>query len=751
MKRLNRHLKPLTLALLWFSSGFSPASAEPTVTLEQIMAHSRWIGQWPEEVRFTPSGQVLVLRKKTVRGQEVLELDRQGKTVSTHDTSSLPSTPSRGKAGTLFAWRGDLFLESSKRQRLTQTTATESEPRWLDATHFSYRTGNQIMVRDIASGLEQQTCNLLFEEDPDGKEPSFVDQQQQRLFPVLKEREEAKRSQVSALGIPRLYLGSGRELVRAELGNDRQNLLVVTAPEDTSKRDKMPDYVTKDGYVKTPELRVKVGDTPASHHTLTLFHLANGNRREITFEGLPRWSKDRAVRVEDARWSPNGRLALMLLSQDFEDRWFVELDFAQAKLRLIEHLHDPAWHSWDLNEFGWTPDGKSLWYQSEKTGYAHLYLWNGSVSKALTRGNYEVTSIKPTPDGKGFVFRSNRDRPSQYDIFRVDVDGKLSQITTLGGNTGYDLSSDGQEIVFLHSTIEHPPEVYVQSITAGSKARKITSFTSKEFASIPWTVPSIVAVPSSHQSRPVPAKLYFPQGGAQPGGAAVVFIHGAGYLQNSDEAWSYYYREFMFHTLLNQLGVTVLDMDYRASAGYGREWRTAIYRQMGTPELEDLQDGVAYLVKEHGVARDRVGVYGGSYGGFMTLMAMFKDPDLFACGAALRPVTDWAQYEHEYTARILNTPKEDPEAYLRSSPIEFAEGLKNPLLICHGMLDDNVVAQDTVRLTQRLIQLEKENWETALYPVEPHGFIEASSWLDEYRRILKLFRTHLRLDGKEAP
>lgn len=313
----------------------------------------------------------------------------------------------------------------------------------------------------------------------------------------------------------------------------------------------------------------------------------------------------------------------------------------------------------------------------------------------------------------------------------------------MGGNTGYDLSSDGSQVVFMHSTIDHPPELYLQKAIPGAVARQLTHVTTPEFEGISWSVPTIVAVPSTHQARSIPAKLYLPKDGARPGGPAVVFIHGAGYLQNSDEAWSYYYHEFMFHTLLNQLGVTVLDMDYRASAGYGREWRTAIYRQMGTPELEDIQDGVAYLVREQGVASDRLGVYGGSYGGFMTLMCMFKAPDLFACGAALRPVTDWAQYEHEYTARILNTPKEDPEAYLRSSPIEFAEGLKHPLLMCHGMLDDNVVAQDTVRLTQRLIQLEKQNWEMALYPVEPHGFIEASSWLDEYRRILKLFRANL--------
>jgi dipeptidyl aminopeptidase/acylaminoacyl peptidase len=184
-------------------------------------------------------------------------------------------------------------------------------------------------------------------------------------------------------------------------------------------------------------------------------------------------------------------------------------------------------------------------------------------------------------------------------------------------------------------------------------------------------------------------------------------------------------------------------MDYRASAGYGRDWRTAIYRQMGTPELEDLHDGVAWMVANHNVDSKRVGVYGGSYGGFLTLMALFRKPDLFACGAALRPVTDWAHYNHGYTGNILNVPEIDPEAYAASSPIEFAEGLTRPLLICHGMQDDNVLFQDSVRLVQRLIELKKEDWELAVYPVEPHAFREPVSWLDEYRRIFRLFEIHL--------
>jgi dipeptidyl aminopeptidase/acylaminoacyl peptidase len=200
----------------------------------------------------------------------------------------------------------------------------------------------------------------------------------------------------------------------------------------------------------------------------------------------------------------------------------------------------------------------------------------------------------------------------------------------------------------------------------------------------------------------------------------------------------------MFHHLLVEAGYVVLDMDYRASAGYGRDWRTAIYRQMGHPELEDLIDGIDWLAANHQVDPERIGVYGGSYGGFMTLMALFREPARFAAGAALRPVTDWRHYNHGYTANILNTPQLDPEAHRISSPIEHAEGLADPLLIAHGMLDDNVFYQDSVMLAQRLIDLGKQDWELAGYPLEPHGYVQPESWLDQYRRILKLFNQALR-------
>src|SRR3712207_8389611 len=151
----------------------------------------------------------------------------------------------------------------------------------------------------------------------------------------------------------------------------------------------------------------------------------------------------------------------------------------------------------------------------------------------------------------------------------------------------------------------------------------------------------------------------------------------------------------MFHHVLVARGYVVLDVDYRASSGYGRDWRTAIYRHMGGKDLQDVVDGAKFLVDKEQVHPRRIGVYGGSYGGFITLMAMFTTPDVFVAGAALRPVTDWAHYNHPYTANILNRPQSDREAYERSSPIYHAQGLKGALLICHGMVDTNVHFQDS--------------------------------------------------------
>ena len=205
----------------------------------------------------------------------------------------------------------------------------------------------------------------------------------------------------------------------------------------------------------------------------------------------------------------------------------------------------------------------------------------------------------------------------------------------------------------------------------------------------------------------------------------------------------------MFHNILVDEGYVVLDLDYRGSAGYGRDWRTAIYRNMGHPEVDDVLDCKAWLERTQAV--DRVGIYGGSYGGFLTVAALLRAPGQLAAGAALRPVTDWTQYNHDYTSEILNAPQLDPEAYLRSSPIEDAANLQDPLLLCHGLEDDNVLPADSIRLYQRLIELHKRNFWFSPYPLESHNFHDPNAWYDEYRRIHELFDTYVRTPNPPSP
>ncbi len=466
-------------------------------------------------------------------------------------------------------------------------------------------------------------------------------------------------------------------------------------------------------------------------------------------------------RHREVRWSlpvvsaAGGSAVASVRSADQEDRWIVAVDPATGETSVLHHEHDEAWvrdlgdGSYDDANFGLLADGRTVFFTSEHTGWMHLYAVDagGGPVRALTSGAWEVVWVELTADRRSFVLTTTEAHPGERHVYTMPVAGGPRTRLTVetGWNAGV-ISPDGRTLGLQRSTSNRPPEVFLAEARPGAPLTQVTTSTTAEWRSFPWLDPQLVSF-RARDGVQVPARLYTPEMVGKtrdPARPAVIFIHGAGYLQNAHRYWSHYYREYMFHHVLADRGYVVLDVDYRGSAGYGRDWRTAIYRHMGGKDLEDVLDGAAYLVSDHGVDARRIGVYGGSYGGFLTLMALFTSPKTFAAGAALRPVTDWAHYNHGYTSQILNEPPSDPEAYRRSSPIHFAEGLEAPLLICHGMIDDNVHFQDSVRLAQRLIELRKEDWELAVYPVERHAFERETSWADEYRRILDLFERHVR-------
>jgi dipeptidyl aminopeptidase/acylaminoacyl peptidase len=397
-----------------------------------------------------------------------------------------------------------------------------------------------------------------------------------------------------------------------------------------------------------------------------------------------------------------------------------------------------------------------VYFLSERTGYSHLYAapFQGGDARALTSGAWEALNVRQSRDKSEFYITANQGPqaggggqppgPFENHLYAMDAEGgSLTRLTQAPGKHTTTLSPDERWISDIYSYTNKPPELYVQANTPQAPSKQLTTSPAPEFSQYPWQDVPIVAFTARDGVR-VPAHLFKPANFAR-GGPAVVFIHGSGYLQNVDRWWSSsYYHEYMFNHILMERGFLVIDVDYRGSAGYGRNWRTAVYEHMGGKDLDDVVDAAKYVVSTYGVDPKKIGLYGGSYGGFLTLMGMFTQPDVFAAGAALRPVSDWAYYNHGYTSEILNVPQSDPEAYKKSSPIYFAQGLKGALLICHGMVDTNVEFQDTVRLVQKLVELRKENWQVAVYPVENHTFVEPSSWADEYKRILKLFEQNLK-------
>jgi dipeptidyl aminopeptidase/acylaminoacyl peptidase len=462
-------------------------------------------------------------------------------------------------------------------------------------------------------------------------------------------------------------------------------------------------------------------------------------------------SKPRGVSQMGVRWSDSGRyVAAMLRSHDNKDRWIVAADTTQKDpaWTVVHHVRDPAWISWEFNQMGFVPGTDTLWFTSEHSGWGHLYKAAiGDDPVALTEGPWEVREV--TPVGRGddaaFLMRTNRTDHGVYEIERVGLDGVRTALTSMGGTVeSFTLTPDQGRILITWSTAMDPPELFAMPADGSQAPTRLTKTDTALYRSYDLVTPRFVKIPSSHADLPIHTRVYLPDPERFPGPRPVViFAHGAGYLQFAYNGWSNYFREHMFHTLLADRGFIVLGPDFRHSEGYGRDWRAAVYRVMGYPELEDFDDCLAYAAEHFNADTERVGIYGGSYGGFMTLMAMFLKPDVYDAGAALRSVTDWRHYNHGWTSNILDTPQVDPGPFDRSSPITHAEGLRGRLEILHGLEDDNVVAQDVIRLSQRLIELEKTGWNMTLYPIEPHGFIEPSSWLDEYRRILALFEETL--------
>ncbi len=722
------------------------------LTVDRIM-DSKFLGAPPSKVRWSFDGSKIYFewRPTGEEKEETFEVPIEGgepRKLSKEEAKVVPPYDAKYTEDRMYALFVEddsvyiIDMESGRRRPISETSGKAKDARFLKGDGKAYFTQNDnLFLSSLGEGsLVQVTCfEPQDEKEKDKSElQEWLVKQQKEFFETVRRAAEEEEEEKGEKPEP-YYLKKAESAEEMYLSHDEKYVVFMLKEEgELAEKTAVPDYVTESGFSKEIESRLKVGDQ-VDVKKMGILTVETGEVRWVD-HGMG----ERKVELKFIEWSEDGGKALVsAISLDFKDQWFMFLDVESATTTALDSQHNDAWVKRLGSDAGFLRDG-GVYYLSEKDGWQHLYVieFEGDEPMQITEGEFEVSSPRLSWDkSKLYVYSSEGDLGERH-VYAFDV-GTWEKTRITGEEGRYEafFSNDDRRVALLYSYLNRPTELYVMVNRLGEEKRQLTVSSSEEFQGYDWIAPEIVEF-EARDGMKVRARLY--KLDDYEGRSAVVFVHGAGYMQNVHKGWSSYYKEYMFHHLLMERGYVVMDIDYRGSAGYGADWRTAIFRHMGGKDLTDQVDGVKYLVEEHGVDPDRVGVYGGSYGGFITLMALFTTPDVFKAGVALRPVTDWAHYNHSYTGRILNLPQGEEEAYRRSSPIYFADGLKNHLLICHGMVDTNVHFQDTVRLAQRLIELRKENWEVAIYPVENHGFKEETSWADEYRRILKLFEATLK-------
>ncbi len=609
---------------------------------------------------------------------------------------------SRDGARAAFSYRGDLYLVSTGGSqpplRLTRTKAVESGPRLSpEGNRIAFARDRQLYVQDLKTGQIWQVTEL---------EGAATELGRYRWAPAGTHLFFTVRQ------------GSGRQVV-------------------------LPNYSGRVVTARDFE-RSLPGDEPFETSTFVVSAEGGSPKR---MEPGP-WGEK--VWEHSVEWSPDSKKLLQSsIHPKFKQRQVLVSHAASGKSKVVFSETDEAWV--EPLPAGWSPDSNQVWFVSERDGWAHLYKIpaQGGDHQQITRGAWEVHSdhlmFSPVPQwiGESIYYTSSEVSPAERHFYRIrpDGSGKEKLSSKEGINIGV-ASEDGRYIAMMRADLNNPFDLYVGD-------RRVTTSPLPEFSSYPWPETHFVSFPSRRDHRAVAAKLLLPPGyrlddRRQKPKPAIFFIHGSGYATSVLKQWgSYYDLRFVFNCYLASRGYVVLDLDYRGSSGYGRDWRAGVYLHMGGPDLDDVLGGIDYLRELGNIDMRRLGIWGVSYGGFLTNMAMFQEPDVFRAGVAWAAVNDWENYNAYYTGQRLTTPEENPEAYRRSSPVHFSSRLKNPLLVVHGMVDNNVLFQDAVQLTEKLIH-EGKDFSQIYYPEENHSFVRDETLIDAFRRTADWMDRHLR-------
>jgi len=483
---------------------------------------------------------------------------------------------------------------------------------------------------------------------------------------------------------------------------------------------------------------VKVGVVPISGGA-TQWMNAGGNTNVY----LPRvvWLRD------------SNRVAIERLNRAQNRLDLLFCDAATGASQNILTETDPYWIN-IADDLYFFSGGKRFLWSSERTGYRHYYLYDlsGKLIEQLTSGDWQISgnggfgpgapSHPVVDEARGYLyFMSNKDNVLGNQFFRLSLaDKSITRITQAPGVHDVIVSPDDSAFVDTYSNAMTPPRQDLYHMD-GARVAILNDNKVADLAAYHLSPVQFLTVPADDGTK-LDAELIRPRDFKDKKKYPVLIdVYGGPQDQHVQNAWGY--SDFLWDEMMAEKGYTIFILDNRGSWGRGHAFETPVYHHLGKIELQDQLAGVKYLKSLPWVDASRIGIWGWSYGGTMTLEALFNAPNVFKAGAAVSPVTDWRIYDTAYTERYMGTPQENPAGYYDSSPINQAQNLKGKLLIAHGTGDDNVHFANTTELLNRFISLGTYPADLVILPGRGHSMSDRGSRIELFREMTDFFESDL--------
>ena len=576
---------------------------------------------------------------------------------------------------------GDLFLlhvDSGDWNQLTATAEAERDPKLSpDGRSVSFRRGHDLFCLEIGTRRVRRLTR-------DGS-PTLWNGELDWVYPEELELSTAHWWSPDSRSIAYLQFDVSRELVFPQV-------------DLTGHRAKLePELFPQPG---TPNADVRLGVVPAAG-------------------GATRWMElgdTRDKLLARIYWSPDARgLAVERLNrvQNRLDLLWAEAATGAARVMLSES--DPFWINVN-NLFRFLKSGKQFLWGSERDGFLHLYLYgtDGKLENQITRGEWEVTSVSGVDEeAREIFFVSTEASPLERQLYRIGFNGKRKERLTMPpGTHTISMGSGAEYYLDTASSLTAPPATTLHK-RDGTRLAVYREAEEIEYEILPTEIVHVKAADGTL----LYARLIKPAGvSSGKKYPVIVMVYGGPGAQSVRNSWT----GATWDQLLAQRGFVIWQLDNRGSSGRGHRFESMVFHKLGELELKDQQEGIRHLEALGFADTSRMGVYGWSYGGYMTLYSLLHAPDLFRAGISGAPVTDWRNYDSIYTERYMGLPNENADGYRSSSPLGNAAELNAKLLLVHNIEDDNVHFQNTLQMAHELEKAGKQ-FSMLVYPQKSHG------------------------------